>query len=204
MLFTPLKPMLLHKSDLPPAGEYIHQLKYDGFRCLLHADAGKVKLFTRHQNDCTTQFPEFAGVNLPSGMILDGEMIALGDDGKPDFEAVMSRFQTRRRNPKQTVHFAAFDVLCAGNQSVLTEPLEKRLERLQGLVKSSELISAVQSHQDGSALFESVKQLGLEGIVSKKKGSRYQLDYRSPNWLKVKNYQYATVAIAGIRKKEFG
>ncbi|TVY07351.1 ATP-dependent DNA ligase [Paenibacillus cremeus] len=79
-----LKPMLLHKSTAPLAGDYIHQLKYDGFRCLLHVGScGKIKLYTRQQNDCTLSFPEFAGVQLPEGTILDGEMIALGEDGKP-------------------------------------------------------------------------------------------------------------------------
>lgn len=63
----------------------------------------------------------------------------------------------------------------------MDEPIEKRLERLQELVSNSELISVVQSHQDSNSLFEAVKQLELEGIVSKKKGSSYQLDYRSLN-----------------------
>lgn len=205
LLFTAIKPMLLHKADEPPAGHYIHQLKYDGFRCLLHVDADRVKLYTRHQNDCTFQFPEFKSVGLRSNAtILDGEMIALDEDGKPDFEAVMSRFQSRKGKSKQPVHFAAFDVLQVDGKSVLHKPIEERIQMLQSIVIPSDLISVVQFHDDGAALFESVKRLGLEGIVSKKKGSRYTLDHRSPNWLKVKNYQYATVTISGIRKQEFG
>jgi DNA ligase-1 len=205
LLFTAIKPMLLQKADEPPARNYIHQLKYDGFRCLLHVDADRVKLYTRHLNDCTRQFPEFARVGLrSSSAILDGEMIALGDDGKPDFEAVMSRFQSRKVKSRQQVHFAAFDVLQVNGESTLHRPLEDRHEILQTIVAPSDLISVVQFHEDGAALFESVKSLGLEGIVSKKKGSRYTLDHRSANWLKIKNYQYATVAITGIRKREFG
>ncbi len=206
MLFQAIKPMLLHKSDTPPIGDYIHQLKYDGFRCLLHFASGQFRLYTRHQNDCTLQFPEFTGIGKQaiSDFILDGEMISLGNDGKPDFEAVMSRFRSNGRKPLHNVHFAAFDVIQMNGQSVMTEPLEKRYEILQDTVKPSDLISVVQSHVDGEALFASVQRLGLEGIVSKKKGSLYLLDHRTPNWLKTKNYQFATVSISGIRKNEFG
>lgn len=197
--------MLLHKADLPPTGEYIHQLKYDGFRCLLHADSSGVKLYTRHQNDCTTQFPEFSQVGISgASAILDGEMISLGEDGKPDFDAVMSRFRSSKKKQQIRSHFVAFDVLQVNGQNVMQKPLETRLAMLQDIVSPSDLISVVQSHQNGQELFDSVKNLGLEGLVSKRKGSRYQLNYRSQNWLKVKNYQFATVTISGIRKKEFG
>ncbi|TVY06893.1 ATP-dependent DNA ligase [Paenibacillus cremeus] len=197
--------MLLHKSATPPAGDYIHHLKYDGFRCLLHVGSGgKTKLYTRQQNDCTLNFPEFAGVGLPAGTILDGEMVALGDDGKPIFEDVMNRLKSRRGQHRQPVHFAAFDLLMLGGKSIMHEPLETRLAALlELLAEPTELLSAVQSAEDGEGLFEAVKRLGLEGIVSKKKGSRYTLDHRSPDWIKVKNYQYAVVSIAGIRKSEF-
>lgn len=205
MLFTPIKPMLLHKSSTVAAGNFIHQLKLDGFRCLLHIEGSRVKLFTRHQNDCTSQFPELSGVQLnASSAILDGEMIAFGPDGKPDFELVMSRFQSSRKNPKVSVHYAAFDVLMINGQSVMHLPLSSRLELLHELVATSELLSVVESHVDGEALYKAVKASGLEGIVSKRKDSRYTLDHRSKEWLKLKNYQFADVSISGIRKNEFG
>jgi DNA ligase 1 len=190
MLFTPIKPMLLHKTDSVAAGDFIHQLKLDGFRCTLHIEGASVKLFTRNQNNCTSQFPEFTAAHInASSAILDGEMIAFGVDGKPDFELVMSRFQTSRvKNLLQSVHFAAFDVLMINGKSVIHLPLERRLELLHGLVRGSDLLSVVQSHDDGDALYESVKAAGLEGNVSKRRNSRYVLDYRSRDWLKLKNY----------------
>jgi DNA ligase-1 len=112
MLFSPIKPMLLHKTDSVAAGDFIHQLKLDGFRCTLHIEGACVKLFTRHQTDCTNQFPEFTAAHInATSAIFDGEMIAFGADGKPDFELVMSRFQSARLKNLQSVHFAAFDVL---------------------------------------------------------------------------------------------
>jgi DNA ligase-1 len=78
------------------------------------------------------------------------------------------------------------------------------LELLHELVSSNDLLSVVQSHDDGEALYESVKAAGLEGIVSKRRNSRYLLDHRSKDWLKLKNYQFDEVTISGIRKNEFG
>jgi DNA ligase-1 len=205
MLFSPIKPMLLYKTDSVAAGDFIHQLKLDGFRCTLHIEGAHVKLFTRHQNDCTSQFPEFSDTHInATSAILDGEMIVFGADGKPDFELVMSRFQSSRLKNLQSVHFAAFDVLMINGKSVMHLPLERRLELLHGLVKGSDLLSVVQSHDDGEVLYESVKAAGLEGIVSKRRNSRYVLDHRSRDWLKLKNYQFEEVAISGIRKNEFG
>jgi DNA ligase-1 len=172
MLFSPIKPMLLHKTESVVAGDFIHQLKLDGFRCTLHTEGARVKLFTRHQNDCTSQFPEFTAAHInAASAILDGEMIAFGDDSKPDFELVMSRFHSSRLKNLQSVHFAAFDVLMINGISVMHLPLVRRLELLQELVRGSDLLSVVQSHEDGEALYKSVKAAGLEGIVSTKKQS---------------------------------
>jgi DNA ligase 1 len=72
-----MKPMLLHKSsDVPTDERFIHQLKFDGHRAIYHYDEGKVKIFTRHQNECTIQYPDMQGLRLTvSNCILDGEMI---------------------------------------------------------------------------------------------------------------------------------
>jgi DNA ligase 1 len=205
MLFSPIKPMLLHKTYSVATGDFIHQLKLDGFRCTLHIEGPRIKLFTCHQNDCTSHFPEFSGMQLnASSAILDGEMIAFGPNGKPDFELVMSRFQSSRLKSLQSVHFAAFDVLFINGKSEMHLPLSSRLELLHELVATSEHLSVVESHVDGDALYQAVKASGLEGIVSKRKDSRYTLDHRSKEWLKLKNYQFADVSISGIRKNEFG
>ncbi|SEB42870.1 DNA ligase-1 [Paenibacillus sp. GP183] len=171
----------------------------------MHSEGPRVKLFTRHQNDCTSHFPEFTAVHInATSAILDGEMIAFGADGKPDFELVMSQFQSSRLKNLQSVHFAAFDVLMINGKSVMHLPLERRLELLHGLVSGSDQLSVVQPHDDGEALYESVKAAGLEGIVSKRRNSRYVQDHRSRDWIKLKNYQFEEVAISGIRKNEFG
>lgn len=211
LLNTPIKPMLLHKSDSVPTGNYIHQLKWDGFRCLLHYDGGQVRLFTRHQNECTVQFPEMKNVQLDvKNAILDGEMIVLNDNNVPCFESVMSRFQAsnelsiKRGTKTLPAHFVAYDILYLNDCDITKLPLEDRLSKLYDCAHLSKEISATESFNDGNDLFRSIAQMGLEGIVSKRKGSYYTLDHRSHDWLKVKNYQYETVAIGALRKKDFG
>ncbi len=199
--------MLLSKADTPPPGDYLHQLKLDGFRCLLHSN-GQVRLITRHGNECTAQFPELSLV-LPPGTVLDGEMVVL-QDGKPCFDSVMDRFRARGERKVQQLaatmpaHYAAFDLLYLKGEDLTKRPLEERLALLEQVVPKTDVISKVESFVDGAALFQAVKRMGLEGIVSKRKGSRYTKDARSRDWVKVKNYLYDTVTISALRKQEFG
>jgi DNA ligase 1 len=92
MLQIPIQPMLLEKSDAPPIGNYVRQLKWDGFRCLIHFDSTQgIRLITRHGTDCTLSFPELQ--KLPSTVkaaqfILDGEMVVIQEDGYSDWEDV--------------------------------------------------------------------------------------------------------------------
>ncbi|WP_426450685.1 RNA ligase family protein [Paenibacillus sp. S-38] len=208
-MINPLKPMLLHKADTPPAGaEYWHQIKWDGHRCVLYFIDGKVHLFTRHQTNCTQSYPELQGIQLnAASCILDGEMIVL-QNGVPCFESVMERFHAGKnikwQMEKNPVHFVAFDILQVNGEDLSGRPLSERHVALNKVVKQSNIISISQYFTDGTALFSKVKEKGLEGIVSKKIDSRYTLDHRSQSWLKVKNYLYTEAAISGIRKKEFG
>jgi len=122
------------------------------------------------------------------------------------FESVMECFIIRGKDRKKQppVHFAAFDVLYVDGEPVVNKPLYKRLDLLQAIVIPNNAISVVPSYDDGKQLFKQVKQLELEGIVSKKRDSKYKLDSRSYDWLKIKNYLYETVSIAAVRKNDFG
>ncbi|WP_257968075.1 ATP-dependent DNA ligase [Peribacillus deserti] len=198
--------MLLHKSETPPEGDYIHQLKFDGFRCIFSSSNHQVRLFTRHQNECTSQFPDMQ-IRFPRDVVLDGEMIVL-DQGKPCWESVMKRFQARKSvelvSRELPAHFVAFDILKIDGKDITKKPLEERLAILEQVVEDSQVISKAKNFDDGLQLFHAVKEMGLEGIVSKRKGSVYNLNTRSQDWIKVKNYRQETVQIAGLRKDNFG
>ncbi|MGN7403080.1 ATP-dependent DNA ligase [Cytobacillus praedii] len=216
MLNTPIKPMLLQPATIiPTTDNYIHQIKFDGIRTILHYDRGSIKIYTRHKNVITLQFPEMKNLRLPvQNCILDGELICFDtSDGtpKPSFDDIMIRFQaTNQIKIEELVkqipaHFAAFDVLYLNGSVEVSKPLGERLSLLEEIVTNNEYISICQSYSDGNVLFDKIVDLGLEGIVSKHKDKRYHLDSRPIDvFYKIKNYQYDIVAISAIRKQKFG
>ncbi|AND39636.1 RNA ligase family protein [Cytobacillus oceanisediminis] len=201
-----ISPMLLQKSEEPfDNSDYITELKLDGIRLIYSVDtAGKVRLYSRHNNEITAKFPELHSLDLPPGTVLDGELIVTDSAGKPDFEAMMSRFQSSKSTAP--VSFVVFDVLQREGERVTGMSLLERKELLADLVPTdSGLLSKVQFVEGhGAAYYNAVQAQGLEGIVLKRKDSRYQVGKRSDAWLKVINYQYADVYVTGYRTKEFG
>ncbi|ESU33270.1 hypothetical protein G3A_07050 [Bacillus sp. 17376] len=182
-----ISPMLLHKADEPFDNlDFITELKLDGIRLIYSVDdAGKVRLYSRHNNEITAKFPELHSLDIPPGTTLDGELIVSDNDGKPDFEAVMSRFMSRK--DKTPISFVAFDVIQHEGKRVTNLPLLNRKEILADLVPTdSALLSKVQFVEGhGSAYFDAVCSQSLEGVVLKRKDSGYQVAKRSTDWLKV-------------------
>ncbi|MFB7641466.1 ATP-dependent DNA ligase [Peribacillus butanolivorans] len=199
-----ISPMLLHKTEQPfDDGDIINELKLDGIRLILSKFDDRVKLYTRHNNEVSSKFPELLQVNIPEGTILDGEIIVTDQQGRPDFEAMMQRFQSKKS--EHTIQYCVFDVIYHKGQKVTHLPLHERKELLEEMVEDSNLICKVKwMYGNGPAYFELVKQQGLEGIVQKKANSKYQIGKRSYDWLKVINYQYTDAVITGLRKDEFG
>lgn len=201
-----ISPMLLHKSDEPfDDSGYLTELKLDGIRLIYSVGPdGKVRLYTRHKNEVTARFPELHGADLPPDTILDGELIVSDSEGKPDFEAMMSRFMSRR--DATPVHFVAFDILRYKGEDVRKQPLMVRKAFLaDALPEDTDAISKVRYIEgNGPAYYDAIKSQALEGIVLKRKDSHYETGKRSHSWLKVVNYRYDDVFIVGYRKKEFG
>ncbi|MFJ7685231.1 hypothetical protein [Peribacillus butanolivorans] len=122
-------------------------------------------------------------LDIPPGTILDGEIIVT-DQGKPNFEAMLQRFQSKKS--EHTVQYCVFDVIYHNGQKVTHLPLHERKELLEEIVEDSNLICKVKwMYGNGPAYFELVKQQGLEGIVQKKANSKYQIGKRSQEWRKV-------------------
>lgn len=207
-----LSPMLLQKSDTPfNDPDSIAELKLDGIR-LLYSHMEAKRLFTRHNNDVSNRFPELMALSVPQGTVLDGELIMTDDEGRPDFEKVMSRFsvtnQIRVEQLAETepVHFCVFDILKYKGKDVTNLPLLERKALLEKVVTDSQIISKVQymDGEHGEQLFQLCKERELEGVVMKKKDSRYEIDTRSWSWKKVIAYKQAEVYLMGYRKKEMG
>ena len=208
MLLNPVTPMEPKSSDRIPEGEeWIAQIKWDGVRVLTYYDGNEIRLFNRKANERTFHYPELQKIEdycRASSVILDGEIIALGSDDKPSFHEVMRRDSIRRsENVKQVskivpVTYMIFDLLYYGEQWVNDLPLSERMELLANIVRPQPNIQLASSHHDGQVLFKTIKEHGLEGIVMKRKDSRYFIGERKDVWLKVKNYQDLIAIVAGF------
>jgi DNA ligase 1 len=197
--------MLLQKIDNPFNNDsYITELKLDGFRTLWTKFDDKVRIYTRHNNDITSRFPELINIPLPNGTVLDGEIIVTDEKGRPDFEATMERFMSKKSG--HSISYSVFDIIYYSGEKITSLPLLERKAILEKvIVEDTPLLNKV-LWLEGNAeqYFELVKQNGLEGIVQKRSDSTYQINKRSHDWLKVINYQYENVLISGLRKDEFG
>jgi DNA ligase 1 len=200
-----ISPMLLHKSDHPfDDDKYITELKLDGFRCIWTKFDNKVRIYTRHNNEITSKFPELTTLPIANGTVLDGEIIVTDNQGKPEFESVMERFMSSKS--EHQISFTVFDIIYFNNEKITSLPLLERKALLEKAIpEDSTLLNKVQwTEGHAEQYFELIKQHGLEGIVQKKANSTYQLNKRSHDWLKVINYQYDDVYISGLRKDDFG
>jgi len=201
-----VSPMLLeYAADNKPFNNnnYISELKLDGIR-LIVSNMERVRLYTRHNNEITANFPELVGgINIPKGTIIDGELIVSGKDGKPDFDAIMERFKSNKSKHKVT--FCAFDIIKYDNNDVTGLTLLDRKEILEGsFIENDYYVKSKYMIGHGLEYFQQVKQLGLEGIVLKKSNSKYSAGKKSTDWLKVIAYEMDEFYLAGYKKNEFG
>lgn len=209
--FMFIEPMLLTKVEQPFDDEqYIYEPKIDGHRLILSRQNGVVRLYTRHHNECTRQYPELHAVPTDDDLVLDGEVCRIGPDDGIDFESVMERFmmskvgKIRAAAATNPVHMVVFDILQRNGQDLRGLPLMER----KRILKESLGSNAYYSHSlhvpgDGKQLFAAIQERKMEGIVAKRKDSLY-VGRRSEHWQKIINYTYATVEIAGYRKDQFG
>jgi DNA ligase-1 len=208
-----ISPMLLEKVEEPfDSDEYLFEPKFEGHRLIVSFINGQVKMFTRHNNEVTRQYPELFNVPVGNNMdvVFDGEVVRGREDGTNDFDGLMQRFQMgkltkiKEASRIQPVQYFVFDILYLNGKSLTHLPLEERKEILaQILIPNAYYHSTLSIGQQGKALYKVIEDNGLSGIVAKKKDSRYA-SKRSADWLKIFNYQHAEVAISGYRRNEFG
>lgn len=208
-----IDPMLLATAPRPFSDpRFIYEPKGDGHRLIFSQQDGVVRLYTRHNNDCTRQYPEITGVLFPHDIVLDGEIACVDPaTGVSDFEAVMTRFQTKkadkiaRLSATLPVYYAVFDILCYNGEELRRLPLMQRKEILSGIPIPNPNISVVPYVEGvGEALFAQIQARGMEGVVGKRADSVYETGRRSDNWRKVINWTHADVYITGYKKSEFG
>lgn len=201
------KPMLIGTSG--PAFDdpaYIHELKWDGIRCIAYLGDGKTELRNKKLIDVTGKYPELSMIHeqVSGRVILDGEIFVMKDGG-PSFSDVQRRSimtnQLKISVAAQSlpVTLVAFDILYMDGVQLTDRPLMERKEFLQRCVvnESERLVVSRIIDTFGIALFELTKERGLEGIVSKRKDSLYRMDKRTTDWIKCKNLLDDDFAICG-------
>jgi bifunctional non-homologous end joining protein LigD len=209
---TVIHPMLaIPTSKAFDNPDWLFEIKWDGYRAVAFIEDGRVRLVSRSQNDLTAQFSELG--TLPQLVkaeraILDGEIVALDDEGRPSFSLMQQRtgFQPgKRRLPRREgvpVVYYAFDLLYLDGFDLRRVALEQRKQLLQDRIRAGGVIQFSDHYAEkGLDLFEAAKQRGLEGIVAKKRGGAYQ-EKRSADWLKIKITQRQECVIGGYTDPE--
>lgn len=208
-----IDPMLLATAPGPFSdSRFIFEPKIDGHRLIFSQQNGVIRLYTRHNNDCTRQYPEIASALFSHDIVLDGEIACVDPvKGISDFESVMARFQAKKADKIAAligtlpVTFVIFDVLQYNGKDLRRSPLMARKEILASISLPSSNFGVVPFIDGaGEALFTQIEKREMEGVVGKRKDSLYETGRRSDNWRKVINWSYADVFITGYRKEEFG
>lgn len=199
-----IRPMQAVSAEGPfSSEEYIFEVKWDGLRCLLFAPPeGGVRLQDRNLGDLTAGFPEVAEAaarQVRAGTVLDGELVATDEEGRPDYDLLRRRIEAGPRlRDKAPLAFLAFDALYAEGKPIVRHQLVRRKTHLKRAVTQGGLVF-VPDHirAGGMELFEACLERGLEGIVAKHRRSPYVPGQRSPFWLKVKAVQSDDFVVVG-------
>jgi bifunctional non-homologous end joining protein LigD len=182
--------------------EWVFELKWDGVRCIASsAGHGGLRLRSRRGIDMTTRYPELAGVEIREGLALDGEIVALDENGHPSFERLQGRMNRVPGVGETTVPitYVVFDLVADG-VSLLRVPLEERTGRLSSLPLPTPIVIADRFPEQSGGLWSFVVEHDLEGIVAKRLGSVYQPGVRSPDWRKIGNFKQLRAVVGGFTK----
>lgn len=206
-----IKPMLIAEEKQPFDDiNYIYELKLDGIRCIAYLDKNSVELRNKRNDKLLFSYPELSEINKQINCekaILDGELFVM-KNGRTDFYEMQKRslmsnqFKIEMASKKLPISFTAFDILYKDNQQLTDLPLIERKQILQQSVIENERISISRYiGKEGIKLFELTAQNELEGIVAKKKDSKYYFDKRTKDWIKIKNYEEEDFVIMGYSEE---
>ena len=203
-----IAPMLARTGSPFDSDKHLFEIKWDGIRVLAFFGDGVARLQGRKLTDATARYPEVVAAleRLPGEGILDGEVIVLDDDGRPNFQRVLSREQTASRDAallkarQHPVVYVAFDLLFRDSEPLFDRPLEERKRLLSDLLKEppSPIVKSTYVLSQGKALFKEADERGLEGVLAKVLESRYLCGERSNDWLKLKVRRRTDGVLVGI------
>ena len=204
-----IEPMMAKLVAKPPAPDeaWGFEFKWDGIRAEAYVEGGTVRLVSRSGEIVTARYPEVHAMGRALGskeVILDGEIVALDDKGRPSFEEIQQRMglssesEIRRKMKEVPVTYMLFDVMWQDGRSLLNDTYVDRRKKLEALkLKGASWQTPPYEKGGGPAMLDASRKAGLEGIMGKKLGSHYEPGRRSGVWVKVKNRNRQEFVIAG-------
>ena len=204
-----VKPMLALAGGLPKSDAgWAYEFKWDGVRAMVYVDGGRVRAFTRNDKSLLTTFPELRDIGLHLGSrsaILDGEIVALDKDNRPNFSTLSKRLHVTSKTAIEKLQrsipasFFAFDLLYLEGRSLMERSYDERRAALESLKLHGETFATPPSitKTAGSKVLDISRERGLEGVVIKRQSSRYSPGTRNGEWIKVKNFLTQEVVIGG-------
>lgn len=206
---VPMEPVLEERP--PEKNNYLHSVKWDGVRQLVYVTREGIRIHNRKLRDRTHVYPELhllEKLTTVNDVVFDGEVVALNEEGKPDFSLVMRRDNCRSPDAvkkgmeRVPVFYMIFDLLFHKGESIMQLPITSRLELLEKVLpEHTSGIQLVPHQENGQVLFQVTGELGLEGVVSKDKDSRYLPGVKSRLWIKAKHFKEMVVTVGGFTTK---
>jgi bifunctional non-homologous end joining protein LigD len=199
-----VEPMKAKLVDSMPSDNWIYEIKFDGYRALALRGGIETRILSRNQKDLGSKFPEvkesIAALNVQDAMI-DGEVVALDEKGRSSFQLLQSFDMGEDRPP---IVFYAFDLLRLNGKDLRSLPIEERKTKLEQLLKTPPGVIrySVSFTKDVQELLNRARELGLEGLIGKRIGSRYEAGKRTGAWIKLKLHQEQEFVIGGYTEPE--
>jgi bifunctional non-homologous end joining protein LigD len=197
--YAPMLAMLEDENSMPRGEGWEFEIKWDGYRIVSRVAGGEAELRTRKDQDYTERFENVAkelvkALKTPD-CVVDGEVCALDDEGRPSFSAM------QQRKPGTPILYYLFDLLEVDGEPIIDLPLSERRGRLEKLLdKRNRTVKFSESFDDGQALMRAAKEQRLEGVVAKRLDSRYLPGKRSRDWLKFKSHGEQEFVVAGYTR----
>ena len=197
-------PMAAHVvRQLPDGDAWVYEVKFDGYRALLLKNGALVRIRSRNDKDLTGSYPavaKAAGRLRATTAVVDGELVAVDAGGRPSFQAL----QHRQAHPGHTVVFYGFDLLHLDGEDVTGRPLAERRALLPAVLKGSGILLSEALGGTVAQITDAVRALGLEGVIAKRKDSRYAAGERSAAWQKLKLDRQQEFVVGGYRPGPYG
>lgn len=192
----PMQARIVQK--LPEGPRWLYEVKLDGYRAIAIKNGNRVEIRSRNDKDLTAAYPAVTAAVRQlriDNVVLDGEIVAVDSAGRPSFQALQHR---SARTDHQIVYYA-FDVLHADGKRLTSLPLDQRRALLPPIVNGSGVLLSIELPGSAAEVIKAVGALGLEGVIAKRRDSKYEAGERSGAWVKLKLDRQQEFVVGGFR-----